>query len=201
MHSSIFAGRLLITIPALLAFFLLSLSATAQDTSRTTTISVPAGERVVIVSDMPTVIVVTSDLDARPDPSSYWAVGGTLVTPAGLNLVVAHYSRSLGVRLAAGYWGSIGGAQIDLAYEMGRRRNFSHHLYLGVGASSVEVEEMVSAGRYYNVATSTKTWQYVGLGYDVNWNGFFVSSGLNIGSGDFSSPQLMAQIGYVYEIR
>jgi hypothetical protein len=45
---------------------------------------------------------------------------------------------------------------------------------------------------------SSNEWQYFGLAYNLNWGGFWLEVCLTTESGNYSSPQLCFQIGYVH---
>ncbi len=125
-------------------------------------------------------------------------LGASLIMPGGLNIVVGHEHGRFGGRLSVGYIGSMGGIQGNFLVNLSRRKSFNHHLSIGFGSTYIDTKEYV---QYWGEITTSKTWTYVGGFYDLNYGGFFLETGLSIGSGDFSNPQLMLQLGYVYEFR
>ncbi len=119
-------------------------------------------------------------------------VGISLLTPGGVNIVVGKDFGKFGARLAAGYIGTAAGIQGNFLFNLSRSKSFNSHLSVGVGSSVIG-----TSNRY----SSSSTWTYIGGFYDLNYGGFFLETGLSIGSGSYSNPQLMLQLGYVYEFR
>lgn len=130
------------------------------------------------------------------EKSAFPVFGGTLGTPGGLNLVAGYYFNGWGVRLSGMYLSTINGLEFELLRNIGRNGLFSHNIHVGIGRSHVELESERYAGVY-----EVYDWRYMMAGYDFNWNSFYVSASLSAGSGDFSSPQLLFQLGYVKEFR
>lgn len=132
------------------------------------------------------------------DPNhGYWAFGGTLGTPAALNLVLArNFNRNWGIRFSGMFYGKIRGLQIDGMRRIGGSGSFSHNVHVGLGSSQLGVDTYTSTGYYRE-----STWNYVTGGYDLNWGGFQFAVGLSVGSGTFTNPQLLLQIGYVHQFK
>ena len=81
---------------------------------------------------------------------------------------------------------NVHGIQANLLYKISRKRNIDQNFGLCVGTSEVKDGWLM------------RDWTYIGAIYELNFHGFFIQPGLSIGDGDFSSPQLLFQIGYVY---
>ncbi len=134
--------------------------------------------------------------DGHPASSSsaaatgpYWMFGGALGTPAGLNLIFGRSFGGFGMRLSGMVFGGrLYGAQVDVVRIGRTSASFSHQPFLGVGTLHVN-----------GGGTGGGDWTYVAAGYGLNSGGFHFNIGLSVGSGDFSNPQLMLQIGYVHE--
>jgi|GEM_PF-954171 hypothetical protein len=143
------------------------------------------------------------DYKATKIPDHFWAFGGVFGTPAGGNFVVGSYWRRTGVRLAVGYWGStLAGIELSLPVNLYRSEHTSHDVAFVAWSSVIESTETSydAFGGPYQYTTSRSFTGY-GPAYQVNLSGFSGEFGLAFGSGDFSSPQIMFQLGYVHEFR
>jgi hypothetical protein len=139
-----------------------------------------------------------SGVDGPTGRHSYPVLGATLGTPSGVNLLAGYSFNGWGARLSGFFLGyALFGAQLDLLKNIGTWRNFSHDIYVAAGFSQSEIYTSTFAGGFYDVTY----WDYLGVGYSLNWSGFFLSAGLSVGDGTYSSPQVMGQIGYVYDFR
>lgn len=127
--------------------------------------------------------------------SSYTELGINLGTPAGVNLALGYWFGEFGLRASGMVLGSIQGFQGNAGIKLSDNANRSHVLALIFGQSRLEEKKVYLFGPDEVVY---RTWSYFGLAYELNWHGFFVEAGLTAGSGDFSSPQVAAQIGYMY---
>lgn len=126
----------------------------------------------------------------------YTTFGLTLGTPAGVNLNLGRYFDQFGLRLSGGYWGTLGGIDLNAMSLLNRGSSFTHELFVGCGYLSIEEEVHDGFWGYY---TRVRDWLYLEGGWSCNWSGFFGLIGLSVGSGSFRSPQLVLQIGYVHE--
>ncbi|HWF45292.1 MAG TPA: hypothetical protein VG537_11680 [Candidatus Kapabacteria bacterium] len=148
--------------------------------------------------------IASINYEATKLPNHYWAVGGVLGTPAGGNFVVGSYWEHLGVRLSFGYWGdALAGFELSLPINLYRSEHTSHDialvlLYTQIGTTEQDFDW--NTGLPYNY-TFERTFAGIGPAYQVNLSGFSGELGLTFGSGDFSNPELIFQLGYVYEFR
>lgn len=133
-------------------------------------------------------------------PKHWSEFGGVLGSPAGGNFVVGARWPSVGLRLSGAYWGtSLYGAQLAVPINVARSENTSHNI-----APFVSESHLTSTKTYYtsygpiDLATPEE-WTCVGLAYELNTHGFDLEFGLDVGTGDFSNPQLAFQIGYVHQ--
>ena len=114
--------------------------------------------------------------------TSYPVLGITLGTPAGLNIVVGYYFNNLGTQVSGlylpGLYTTLYGTQLNLLYKIGDYFNFLHNFAVLGGFSCVEEK--------FKGNVSIIQWNYGGIGYNLNWYGFY------------PSPQLGLQIGYIY---
>jgi hypothetical protein len=128
--------------------------------------------------------------------SQYPFIGLTLVQPGGFNLTGGgHFSDVLGIRATVGMVpGSMFGTQFNLLYSLSRLEHFESNISILGGYSIIE-----RGHDYYGQAVENDMdWLYFGTSIDANIYGIFLELGLTVGSGYFSNPQLLFQIGYVY---
>ncbi len=135
--------------------------------------------------------------ELRTTKQSFSFLGLTILQPGGINLVAGREFGRFGARIAAGYIGAAAGIQANFLVNLSRSKSFNHHVSLGAGTSYIDTPDSYYGSSY----TIHRTWQYIGGFYDLNYSGFFLETGLEVGSGSFSNPQLALQIGYVYEFR
>ena len=135
-----------------------------------------------------------SDINLRD--SSYLELGINLGTPAGVNLAAGFWFGSVGFRVSGMQLSKMSGIQLNFSYKISDSPNFLHSIGFAGGTSEIETGEYDDYDEYDNL--EIKKWQYIGLVYNLNWGGFFLEGGLSIGEGDFTSPQAIFQIGYMY---
>lgn len=117
----------------------------------------------------------------------YSFFGLTLLNPAVFHIVGGYNFEKTGIRTTLGIAFSIAnssGFQINYLYNLKKIEHFEHNLSLGAGYTLLNGYE----------------WEYLGLFYDFNLYGFFVEPGITIGYGDFKSPQISLQFGYIYRL-
>jgi hypothetical protein len=132
---------------------------------------------------------VDETMDLRHTP--YSELGVNVGTPAGLNAAFGRWFGLFGLRLSGMVYGSaLAGMQLNFGYKLSDNSNRSHVLALIAGSSHLED----SRGWYIR----DKSWTYLGAVYELNLGGFFLQAGASVGEGDYSNPQLMFQIGYMY---
>ncbi|MFH1051268.1 MAG: hypothetical protein V1779_10125 [bacterium] len=125
----------------------------------------------------------------------YFEAGINLGTPGGVNLLVGKWFSPIGIKVSGMNLGKIYGIQGNLMYKISDDYNTCHSLGLSTGVSHMELEKTDIWGE---TETEIYDWQYYGVVYNLNWSGFWLEAGLCGGTGDFTSPQLMAQIGFTY---
>ena len=116
---------------------------------------------------------------------SYYELGLNFGTPAGFNGVFGYWFSPVGLRLSGMYYGKVmQGIQFNIGYRIADNTKRYHSIAAVVGSSKVKKKE----------------WEYLGLVYNLYFRGFFLETGLSIGKGSYSSPQLVLQIGYLYRV-
>lgn len=112
-----------------------------------------------------------------------YEVGLTVGTPAriqpslGVNL-----TKKFGLRVSGMAIPSANGIQFNVFYHL--KDNWS--IGSAFGYSSIDD------------SSPNQKWTYAGLFSSLNLHGFYVESGLSWGKGDYTSPQMLIQVGYVY---
>lgn len=123
---------------------------------------------------------LTLPLDLKRE--TYSELGITLGTPGAVNLAVARWFGQYGVRVCGMAFDSSKGIQANIAYKFSDNADRSHSVALVFGGSKI----------------MGKVWNYAGVAYNLNYGNFFLEAGLSAGSGSFSTPQLLLQLGYSY---
>ena len=119
---------------------------------------------------------------------SYTDAGINLGTPAGLNIAAARWFGVAGFGISGMYFRpTLNGIQADLGFRLSDNTD-SRHVVALIGGTS-------TAG---TSASGAKIWNYAGVAYQWVTGGFLLEVGISGGSGSFSSPQLLLQLGYVY---
>lgn len=121
---------------------------------------------------------------------SYGVLGVTIGSPGILNLNLGYFHQKYGISVTGAYLGSTYGFQTNVSRVLHDTRNFMHSLFVGAGVLSLTSEEQTSR--------VTRRFTYGAFGYHLNWWGFFLELGLGFGSGDYTNPQFLGQIGYVH---
>ncbi len=107
-------------------------------------------------------------------------------SPAGLNILLGHSIDDFIFKLSGLYVGKIYGIQVNLGLMLSNNINRYHSLNFIAGSSFSESN------------LSKNTWDYFGIAYNLNYKDFYLEAGISSGSGSYSNPQIMLQIGYVY---
>lgn len=122
--------------------------------------------------------------------SSYPILGGTFGSPGILNLNLGYVHKKYGISLSGSYLGTVYGLQANISKVLHDTRTFMHAIFVGAGYLSLTTKEQ--GGQIAHRFT------YGAFGYHLNWWGFFLELGLGFGSGDYTNPQFLGQIGYVH---
>ncbi|MDO7086648.1 hypothetical protein WNY51_07540 [Pseudocolwellia sp. AS88] len=115
--------------------------------------------------------------------------GVSLGTPAFANFVIKSDKFGLPLQLSGGYWGDRASG-IEVGYSFYQNKDsFFHSAQVITGYLHME------KNRYEN-----NRWSYVGVSTTFKNGGFFLEPGLTFGSGTYSNPQLMIQIGWLWDL-
>lgn len=128
---------------------------------------------------------------------SYIEFGFNIGTPGGLNLAFGGFGDVVGFRLSGFYLPTIAGIQANLNFKLYESRNTLINIALLAGSMEAKDPNNNSNSYPYSADNPFKYWTYYGMALDMNFSGFFLELGLSDGKGDFSSPQLLFQIGYM----
>lgn len=130
-------------------------------------------------------------------------IGFSVGTPAGLNFVLKKNVAGLPLQVSGFYFGKIYGVEAGYSFY----RNEDSHvrsIQLVAGTSTIEEDEhryyTLSGNLYYEEYEDKKEWNYIGVSTSFHFGGFFIEPGLNVGSGEYSSPQLSLQLGWLWSL-
>jgi hypothetical protein len=113
--------------------------------------------------------------------------GLSIGTPSVVNFVYKGEVADIPVQVSAGYWGdSYSG--IELGYRFIERQGPFSSAQILVGYSRLEDSN-----------DFIDEWTYVGASATFSWGGLYIEPGISVGSGDYSSPQLLIQAGYLWQ--
>ena len=135
-------------------------------------------------------------IPVKKEKDSEVIIGATFGTPAVGNIRVGVRSEKAAFHFSGGYWGEVFGFQLNPMLLLSKDEKTYHYLSALLGYSHLESERIYRIGQY-TIIDEGLNWLYGGVGYVFNTRGFFLELGLSAGSGSFTSPQLMFQIGYV----
>ncbi|MDH3891128.1 MAG: hypothetical protein OEV49_08580 [candidate division Zixibacteria bacterium] len=131
--------------------------------------------------------------DTQPEQRIRSTFGLALGSPAGFNFFYTHVNDpSLGFRVSGGFipndeGGGTGGLQVNLLRSVRGGRDYS------LEESFILEYTSIGGGR----GRSAKTWLYIGLAGSIRWKALFLEIGLTAGSGSYTSPQAVLQLGVV----
>ena len=137
----------------------------------------------------------------------YSEFGGSLGTPAGLNLNYVHWFSPYGIGISGMYWGDFYGIQGNFKYKLSDNRDRSHSLSLIAGRWYISYQNIDPYMGYEE--DNLFDWKYIGATYNLNYGGFWLEVGITasevkiepkveVFNFDGILPQLVFQIGYVY---
>ncbi|SEL78202.1 hypothetical protein SAMN05216262_1228 [Colwellia chukchiensis] len=114
-----------------------------------------------------------------------YKIGLSVGSPALANIVIHKEIKGLKFQLSGGYWGDkVSGIEVGTSF-YNNPDNFISNANIVLGYSRQENSKL-------------KEWSYAGITTRLEKNGFFIEPGLSFGSGDYSSPQLLIQAGYLW---
>lgn len=128
-------------------------------------------------------------------PQSFSSFGATLGTPAGLNIRYGYHDQDFGFHAMAGYLSSeLYGFQLSPMYTISNSERTFFYFSWMLGYSYLTITE--SAGPF--AVPVSREWAYAGFGFTLMSRGLILEAGLSGGYGDYSSPNILFQIGYMY---
>ena len=116
---------------------------------------------------------------------NYAMLGLSFGLPGGINAIWGYHFGKIGSRAEFGFFPGddfMAGVQANFLLNLFQNRNFETNLSIGTGYFQQGNDDYV----------------YIGPFYDLNFYGVFLELGLGFGSGKYTSPQFLAQIGYVF---
>lgn len=125
-------------------------------------------------------------------------VGVVLVTPTYANALISLHHNDVFFKVTGAYFSKSYGIQFDLGLKAFVEDETYHGVSLAGGQVSILSDEETFGNRTYQ---EELLWTYMSVNYILNTRGFYLSVGTGYGRGDYSSPQLMLQIGYAYQFR
>lgn len=133
---------------------------------------------------------------AEPDETQF---GVALGTPGGVNLVMKKEIAGHPIQLAVGYTGKAYG--IEAGYSFYYNRDSAMRSWQVIAGSSTIKDNALT---YYSTQDvvyrvyEDEDWNYAGVSGTFQYGGFYIEPGITVGSGDFSSPQLTIQVGWLW---
>lgn len=129
--------------------------------------------------------------------SKFFMVGVTILLPGVLNALMGYTYHRFHIRGSIGIMPSdrASGEQLNIGICIAKSDHVDHNLTFELGES-----RMLRSNRTYTQNEYSK-WRYFGFGYDINYYGIFGEIGISKGEGDYTSPQLIMQLGYVYRFK
>lgn len=130
-------------------------------------------------------------------------IGASLGTPSGINFVLKKDVSGLPFQLSGFYLGEQYG--IEAGYSFYRNENSNFRSAQIVGGTITTEEDAYRANTssdyfFLEKYTDEKEWNYLGVSTTFQFGGFYIEPGLNAGSGDYSSPQLSLQLGWLWSL-
>lgn len=136
-----------------------------------------------------------SGAESVPGSREIRTYGGVSVgTPAGLNVFLTQYvTQKAGFRISGGFvpgrCGDVYGVQAGPVFKWKEHGNTLWEFAVFVGYAEGVPDPGCSLDPY--------VWRYVGGAMALKWRRLFVELGWSAGTGSFSSPQLVVQLGLV----
>ena len=133
-----------------------------------------------------TVITLTSVSSSAEELDSF---GLSLGSPAALNFVYKSEKLGIPLQISGGYWGDkVSGVEVGYNFYKNNDSIFR-------SAQVITGYSVIEKNRFDN-----HRWTYVGVLTTFKKGGFFFEPGLTFGSGTYSNPQLMLQVGWLWDL-
>ncbi|HEX7028173.1 MAG TPA: hypothetical protein VF268_13105 [Gammaproteobacteria bacterium] len=118
-------------------------------------------------------------------------VGFSIGTPAGINFVLKKEIFDIPFQISGFRWGSdINARGIEVGYSFYKNQDsWFRTIQFIAGKSKV---------RDYFRRDEVREWKYAGLSSTLQFGRFYVEPGITAGSGDYSSPEVSLQMGWLW---
>lgn len=128
---------------------------------------------------------------------SYFEFGFSIGTPSGINVLLGGFGGNAGFSISGFILPMMSGIQGNLNLKM--METHSTLINFAIIGGSSQVKKNDGYVPYSSKPNEQfKFWTYYGVALDINVSGIFLEVGVSDGKGDFQSPQLCFQIGYVF---
>jgi hypothetical protein len=137
--------------------------------------------------------ILSMTISAKTYNNSYFEIGGNLGFPAAVNAYIGFWYGLFGIHASGMHIYLADGLQANIALNLYDQTNIRHSLSLAGGFSNIRKDKRGSEGILKNFH-----WEYIGSTYNIFYKGFWTEIGLSFGEGNYTNPQLLFQLGYVY---
>jgi hypothetical protein len=143
-------------------------------------------------------IYLTANSIPVPEKKSL-VLGASIGSPASASLVGGIYYNDFSLKLSGMAWSSSWyGIEGSISFAITRNENLIQSISFVGGRYSAKIKKVnMETNSEYDEIRKEK---YFGLAYDINYDGFYLQTGLGIGSGDYGNPILLFQTGYLFNI-
>ncbi|NUQ82292.1 MAG: hypothetical protein HUU10_11840 [Bacteroidetes bacterium] len=125
---------------------------------------------------------IDPDIAVETIDSSYSSIGVTFGTPTGLNVNSSHWFGRVGLHISGmSYRAKISGTELGINYKLSDNSFRSHSVGLN----------------YSSLLSVNAKWTGFGIHYQYIYKAFVVKPGIQFGSGTFTSPQIILELGYI----
>ncbi len=125
--------------------------------------------------------------------TSFTSFGGTVGTPAGINMRIGSHGGSSALHLSGMYWGDVQGMQISIMNSKEPKDFTQMYAALLLGYLRLRITE----NNPQNIPLGVYSWTYAGIGLALHSHGFFAEVGVTTGVGNFTTPVVMLQLGFM----
>lgn len=129
---------------------------------------------------------------AKGEQLKYLEFGATLGYPSAVNLNLSYWFSNFGIGLSGLYIYLADGIQINTSYCIENNLIFRHGFTIFAGISNIRKD------KFGSTQLQNFHWEYYGLAYEFNYNGFYSELGISMGSGNYKNPNFIFQFGYIH---
>lgn len=132
--------------------------------------------------------VLFSETDAEYDPDY---IGVSFITPGGINFIGGLATKSTTLKFAVGYLDeNTNGIEFGATVARWSGRSSLRSVQIIIGDSNTEDP----------YTSEPHEWRYAGISATYRFDDFIIEPGITAGEGDFSSPQLSLQLGFLWDM-